>query len=429
MGSVGHRMAEGGYEEGILEFHDVAGFDIRLADTINSGDELGPNSDITARNSCNGEINKDKNKSLIESDDVHITKVKNDEEKTKNCEHHHITEVDIERINAELNVVKEAHKKLLEEKNALIESLQSGTSMVQGVMEEAEELERKRDELQNQVKATCAQLRLETEAIQEIKESTNKDLTESENLKEQARLLNVEVERNKRLKMKKEQMIKGLYSEYSTKNIIVSNLLRQKELAAKDNGIVNVLDKAADFCELQEEIKQEALAIQNTIEDDLKLTRNQVHEMETVNSELTKTVMTKEKEIQSMTERLKEVQEKKMKQTKKLEDLQHTFDKLGERTAKERNKQSRNKKTPELDSLESKSKYLETARMNPSTDITQLKDSMKESYESHEEILCILKQQHIEIMEEFDKQLEAVKRTKPKQQKKTSERKTCQKKS
>merc|ERR1712130_134185 len=130
----GHRMAEGGYEEGILEFHDVAGFDIGLADTINRGDELGPNSDITARNSFNGEINKDKNNSLVESDDVHSTsrKVKNDEEKTKNCEHHHITEVDIERINAELNVVKEAHKKLLEEKNALIESLQSGTSMVQG---------------------------------------------------------------------------------------------------------------------------------------------------------------------------------------------------------------------------------------------------------------------------------------------------------
>jgi len=392
-------MAEGGYEEGILEFDDITNINLGLEETVNHGDEDKPN--ILALNLCFGGREIDKNNSLADTPNAIIKATQCEEnnvkEESHNCEHDEITDLDIERINAEINIVKEAHKKLLEEKNVLIESLQSGTFMVQDVIEEAAELERKRDELQNQVKATCAQLRIETQDIQEAKESTKEDLTE------QARLLNIEVERNKKLKMKKEQMMQGLQSEYATKNCMVTQLLRQKELNEKDPGIAQVLDKAVNICELQDEITQEALALKNTIEDDLEATRNQVKVIESANSELTKTVLTEEMEIQSMTARLKEVQEKKKEQTKKLEYLRSTFDKI------ERNKQNKDLKNPNM-LIESK----------------EVEAAMQESYAAHEEILSILKQQQIEVLTDFDKQLEAVKRSKPRQQKKSSGKKVNQ---
>jgi len=390
-------MAEGGYEEGILEFDDIANVNFGLDEAQNQGDEDKPNSDNTV-GSLGGskiEIDKDNAPADVPNDQINAAQCEanNVKEESQNCEHNDIPAVDIERINAEISMVQEAHKRLLEEKNALLESLQSGTFMVQDVIEEAAHLERKRDELQNQVRATCAQLRIETEDIQGEKESTKEDLTE------QARLLNIEVEKNKRLKMKKEQMMKGLQSE----NCIVTNLLRQKELNEKDPGLVNVLDKAANICELQDEITQEALALKSTIEDDLEATRNQVREIESANSELTKTVLTEEMEIQSMTARLKEVQEKKKEQTKKLEYLRNTFDKI------ERNKQNKDLSTTDMIN---ESKEVETA--------------MQESYAAHEEILSILRQQQIEVITDFDKQLEAVKRTKPRQQKKHTGKKANQ---
>jgi len=392
-------MAEGGYEEGILEFDDITNINLGLEETVNHGEEDKPN--IPALNLCCGGKEIDKNNSLADTPNEEIKATQCEEnnvkEESHNCEHDDITDLDIERINAEINIVKEAHKKLLEEKNVLIESLQSGTFMVQDVIEEAAELERKRDELKNQVKATCAQLRIETQDIQEAKESTKEDLTE------QARLLNIEVERNKKLKMKKEQMMQGLQSEYATKNCMVTQLLRQKELNEKDPGLAQVLDKAVNICELQDEITQEALALKNTIEDDLEATRNQVKVIESANSELTKTVLTEEMEIQSMTARLKEVQEKKKEQTKKLEYLRSTFDKI------ERNKHDKDLKNPNM-LIESK----------------EVEAAMQESYAAHEEILSILKQQQIEVLTDFDKQLEAVKRTKPRQQKKSSGKKVNQ---
>jgi len=389
-------MAEGGYEEGILEFDDIANINLGLEEAQNHGDEDKQN--IPALSLCGGGEEIDKNNPLVDTPNELIKaaqcEANNLKEESHICEHNDITDLDIERINAEINIVKEAHKKLLEEKNDLIESLQSGTFMVQDVIEEAAELERKRDELQNQVKATCAQLRIETQDIQETKESTKEDLTE------QARLLNIEVEKNKKLKRKKEQMLQGLQSEYSTNNCILTQLLKQKELNGKDPVIANVLDKAVDICELQDEITQEALALKNTIEDDLEATRNQVKVIESANSELTKTVLTEEMEIQSMTARLKEVQEKKKEQTKKLEYLRSTFDKI------ERNKHN---------------KDLGTAAMV--TESKEVEAAMQESYAAHEEILSILKQQQVEVLTDFDKQLEAVKRTKPRQQQKSSGKK------
>ena len=58
--------------------------------------------------------------------------------------------------------------------------------------------------------------------------------------------------------------------------------------------------------------------------------------MQKRNSDLTKTFLTKEREIQNMEYRLTDVNVLKDEQTKQLEELQSTLDRLGEETAIER---------------------------------------------------------------------------------------------
>ena len=128
-------MAEGGYEEGILEFDDIANVNLGLDEAQNQGDEDKPNSDNTDGSVCGGKIEIDKNNATadVPNDQINAAQCEanNGKEESQNCEHNDIPDVDIERINAEISMVQEAHKRLLEEKNALLESLQSGTFMVQ----------------------------------------------------------------------------------------------------------------------------------------------------------------------------------------------------------------------------------------------------------------------------------------------------------
>ena len=126
-------MAEGGYEEGILEFDDIANINLGLEETKSHRDNDKQN--IPDLPLCGGGREIDQNNSLADTPNEQIQAAQSEANKVKdeshNCEHNDISDLDIERINAEINIVKEAHKKLLEEKNVLIESLQSGTFMVQ----------------------------------------------------------------------------------------------------------------------------------------------------------------------------------------------------------------------------------------------------------------------------------------------------------
>ena len=278
------------------------------------------------------------------------------------------------------------------------------------------------------MEATYAQVQVESAAIDELKEAAKKDLAESECLKEQSRLLNIELERNVMLEMKKESMIKILYSEVATKKVIVSNLLREKELNDEEAKMDEVMEEAEQVHEFQKEVTDEELALQRKIEEDLRVTKVQVIAMEQRNSDLNDTVLTKEREIQSMTSRLKDVRALKEKQTKQLEELQSHFDKLGEQTALERNRKHRDLHTPEIEQMVNESREVNTAKVNAITDISQLKDAMKDSNASHEGTLSLIRQHHSEILSDFDKQMQAVKRTKPKPAKKANAKKNNPKK-
>jgi len=420
------KMAEGGYSEGILDFElDITNFVMGGQQEINQDNEVKVNSGKTDDNSSGSERKKDEKDSLLD----HLTnQLEAFSVPKQHIEKQIIPPFDLERANRDLDAVKKEHMKLVDEKNALIQALKAGTDKVEVVIADTLELERSRDVLQGQVEATYAQVQVESAAIAELKEAGKKDLAESECLKEQSRLLNIELERNVMLEMKKESMIKILYSEVATKKVIVSNLLREKELNDEEAKMDEVMEEAEQFHEFQKEVTDEELALQRKIEEDLRVTKVQVIAMEQRNSDLNDTVLTKEKEIQSMTSRLKDVRALKEKQTKQLEELQSHFDKLGEQTALERNRKHRDLHTPEIEQMVNESREANTAKVNAITDISQLKDAMKDSNASHEGTLSLIRQHHSEILSDFDKQMQAVKRTKPKQAKKANAKKNNPKK-
>ena len=192
-------------------------------------------------------------------------------------------------------------------------------------MSKTARMENTRDDLRNQIKENNARIKAEDDAIEEIKQSGMKDLAEAESLKAQARILNCELDRCEQLKNERGETIKDLYSEVAYKKILISNLQNDKksltglmiegEVPVTDNSLVDQVKEGTEhFSETQREI-----TIKDKIEDDLKFTRDKVSEMEKKNSELTKTLLTKDKEIQNMSSRLKDVQALKITQSKQLE--------------------------------------------------------------------------------------------------------------
>eukprot|EP00090_Calanus_glacialis_P007236 TRINITY_DN15687_c0_g1_i1.p1 TRINITY_DN15687_c0_g1~~TRINITY_DN15687_c0_g1_i1.p1 ORF type:complete len:460 (-),score=133.39 TRINITY_DN15687_c0_g1_i1:62-1372(-) len=436
-------MAEGGYLEGILEFKDVT-------KVVVEEQEVKKECNINFPKYALDEPQVDTEDKKREEHDCLVNSLTHELEaalfdtKTKDLQEEQENKLgskasrptyDLERANAELEAVKEAHTKLVAEKNALILAFQSGRSLVQGVISETERLERSRDDLQEQVKETYVRIKAENDAIEEIKQSGMKDLAEAESLKAQARILNCELDRCEQLKNERGETIKDLYSEVAYKKILISNLQNDKksltegEVPMTDNSLVDQVKEGTEhFSETQREIKDGVITIKDKIEDDLKFTRDKVSEMEKKNSELTKTLLTKDKEIQNMSSRLKDVQALKIKQNKQLEELQNCFEKLGEQTAIERNK-NRAHSAPDIEHIANDTKETESTKLDGKTDLSKLKDDMKESNDTHEETLSLIRQHHTEVLTDFDNQIQAARRKKPKQETKSTAKKSNPKQS
>ena len=73
-------------------------------------------------------------------------------------------------------------------------------------------------------------------------------------------------------------------------------------------------------------------------------------------------------------------------------------------------------------------KETEVTKINGKIDLSTIKDDLKESYATHE-ALSIIRQYHNDVLSDFDKQMQAVKRKKTEQERKSTERKSNRKKS
>jgi len=306
--------------------------------------------------------------------------------------------IDMEYANKELEAVRKAHKRLTEEKMALAEALKSSRAKIQAVVEETNQIEHKRNDLQGDIFAVREKLRLENEAIEEIKLSKQKDLAESESLEEYHKHLRKELEKREILKEKRDSVMRDLYAKIAEKKKIVSNLLKGKESLDK----VNVNEgEPEDICNEEEKNVKDEKISQQKMEEDLQCTREKIFEMEKRREELTRTVLEKNKEMEMVKSKIKDVETINIQKTTKLEDLENTLAKLDYQVANERNKNRiLNKKYPE---------NLVSQSDNVDNDIV---DEMKVSNADHEIALYDIKQRTDDVLSNFDEQMKALKRTK-----------------
>ena len=131
-------MAEGGYLEGILEFKDVTKVVVEEQEVKTNCDVNGPTYGVYEAK-VDVEDKKRGHDCLVNSLTNELeaavleTKTKDfqEEQEKKLGSKDSKPTYDLERANAELKAVKEAHTKLVAEKNALILAFQSGRSLVQ----------------------------------------------------------------------------------------------------------------------------------------------------------------------------------------------------------------------------------------------------------------------------------------------------------
>jgi len=306
--------------------------------------------------------------------------------------------IDMENANKELEAARKAHKRLTEEKIALTEALNSRRAKIQAVVEETTQIEHKRNDLEGDIIAVREKLRLENEAIEKMKLAKQKDLAESESLEEYHKHLRKELEKREILKEKRDSVMRDLYAKIAEKKKIVSNLLKGKESLDK----VNVNEgEPEDICNEEEKNVKDEKISQQKMEEDLQCTREKIFEMEKRREELTRTVLEKNKEMEMVKSKIKDVETINIQKTTKLEDLENTLAKLDYQVANERNKNRiLNKKYPE---------NLVSQSDNVDNDIV---DEMKVSNADHEIALYDIKQRTDDVLSNFDEQMKALKRTK-----------------
>ena len=90
-------------------------------------------------------------------------------------------------------------------------------------------MEEARNDIEQQVKETFARLQAERDALEDIKQATKLDISETLRLREKARILNLELERCEGVKDKGEATIKDLESHVAHQKNIVSDLQKEKE--------------------------------------------------------------------------------------------------------------------------------------------------------------------------------------------------------
>ena len=255
--------------------------------------------------------------------------------------------------------------------------------------------------MQEDIDAVHEKLRLENEAIEDMKLLKQKNSEESKSLEEYHKHLLKEWEEEEILEEKKEMVIKDLYSKIAEKKMIVSNLLKEKECF--ENVNVSVTEEPEDVCEEEDKEKQ---VIQQHLEEELQMKRNKISEMEKRREELCRTALEKSKEMEKMKSKIQDVETINKRATNKLEDLQNTLAKLDYQVANERNKNRvLNKKAPRN-------------KVSQGNVESAIADEMKASNADHEIALYDIKRRTDDILSDFDQKLKALKRTRAKKNKK-----------
>merc|ERR1711892_1106485 len=349
------------------------------------------------------------------------------------------------------NAVTAVHDRLSNEKNELTIALQSGGSAVQDIIDKTTRIENARTDIQKQVDATSARIKVEDETIRGIQQSGAKVTAEATELRDEIKNLEATIEKCEEDKMTKDSQIRTLGEEITHQGDMITKLGRDKKATGEGkqkteediqamedkcnhlNKVKSRLEQSLDECEdsLEREKKTKGGVekLKRKVEGDLKLTQEAAADLERINSELGQTYQRKEKEFSSVAAKIEDEQTLGGKYSKQVKELQSRFDELDEEVTLERSNRGKAEKNRSLLSrdLEDLGTRLEEAGSNTSiqielnkkreSELAKLKGDLDEANIAHEGTLAALRQKHNHSMADLGEQIDAISKNKVKSEK------------
>ena len=357
-----------------------------------------------------------------------------------------IAEKNIDTAIAECKKVTAQHDKLMNEKNELVQVLESGGSAVQDLIDKTNRVEAQKNDLQRQVDDLSNRIRSEEDGKAHTLNQVNKMNQDTDRVKNEIKEAENTLAQYEDDKVTKENQISTLKEEMQQQEDLLNKLSKEKrsigdsrqrteeEIQALEdrcnhfNKVKGKLEQSLDECEdsLEREKKSKADVdkIKRRLEGDVKLTQEAVADLDRVVSELSQTVQRKEKELASVAAKIEDEQTLGGKFTKQIKELQTRIEELDEELAIERQNRAKAEKTRSALSrdIEDLAEKLEDAGNNTATqvelnkkreaELMKLKNDLEESNIAHEGTLANLRQKHNNAMADMGDQIDQMNKLK-----------------
>ena len=357
-----------------------------------------------------------------------------------------IAEENIDVAIAECDKVRKVFDRLTNEKNELVNALQSGDSAVQDIIDKTNRLEAMKNDLQKQLEETNKRISNEEEAIANLGNQGSKVRQDADKLRAEVRSLESNMQAVEEDRITKDNQIRTLKEEIVHQEDLVAKLQKEKRAVAEArqkteesiqakedkcnhlNKLKSKLEQALDECEdsleREKKGKTEVEKSKRKVEGDLKLTQEAVSDLERIKTEYNQTIQRKEKEVASMSAKIEDEQTIASKYTKQLKELQSRLEELEDGLSVERQSRAKAEKNRANISrdIEDLAEKCEDAGNNTSiqielnskreNDLTKLKAALDESSIAHEGTLAMLRQKHNKSMSDMGEQIDTMNKMK-----------------
>ena len=277
-----------------------------------------------------------------------------------------IAEENIDVAVAECDKVRKVYDRLTNEKNELVNALQSGDSAVQDIIDKTNRLEAMKNDLQKQLEETNKRISNEEEAIANLGNQGGKVRQDADKLRAEVRSLESNMQAVEEDRITKDNQIRTLKEEIVHQEDLVAKLQKEKRAVAEArqkteesiqakedkcnhlNKLKSKLEQALDECEdsleREKKGKTEVEKSKRKVEGDLKLTQEAVSDLERIKTEYNQTIQRKEKEVASMSAKIEDEQTIASKYTKQLKELQSRLEELEDGLSVERQSRAKAEK-------------------------------------------------------------------------------------
>ncbi|XP_063624511.1 myosin heavy chain, muscle isoform X16 [Cydia splendana] len=350
-----------------------------------------------------------------------------------------------EKLRKELEVL---NAKLLEEKTALLGSLEGEKGSLSEVQERAAKLQAQKADLESQLRDTQDRLTQEEDARNQLFQNKKKLEQEVSGLKKDVEDLELSVQKSEQDKATKDHQIRNLNDEIAHQDELINKLNKEKKMqgestqktgeelqAAEDKvnhlnkvkqKLEQTLDELEDSLEREKKLRGDVEKQRRKVEGDLKLTQEAVADLERNKKELEQTIQRKDKEISSLTAKLEDEQSLVSKLQKQIKELQARIEELEEEVESERQARAKaEKQRADLArELEELGERLEEAggatsaqielNKKREAELSKLRRDLEEANIQHESTLANLRKKHNDAVAEMGEQLDQLNKLKAK---------------